>query len=407
MTFKHAVVVAILLFPCGVLRAADGSTVEAIGEAQIKNGDEVEAKKAATADALKKCIEQVVGISIQSDFSSEQKETVKNNQSDFDSKVRDSLVQHAEGFIQKYDVLDTKIDGTVMKVKVRALVFESKIRAEIKKLADLITAAGNPKLMLVVQEITIGTDGSRRLAAESLVGAYLEKELLARGFEIRGQKSARSVAGKDQEAYDRWLDDLAGAATMARQQGADILIAGRVEIRDNGPIEDTAGMDALKGQIRINISSVVRGLNAATGEVLSTKPVQMVSLGTTQERAVQRALQGRGKNLIEQTFEQMLEDLKTSFQKTADQGQSYVVQLSGIKSFKTQGKTFLGLLGAIKGVASAQQKSFASGTLIVDLLCKCSAAELQERIFSAAGKDSGLSTIDIEAVSGKNLAFKL
>src|SRR5208337_1404548 len=112
MTYKSVMVAAVLWFPCLPVQAGDGSVVEGVGEAQINNGDEVEAKKAATADALKKCIEQVVGISIQSDFSSEQKETVKNNQSDFDSKVRDSLVQHAEGFIQKYDVLDTKTDGT-------------------------------------------------------------------------------------------------------------------------------------------------------------------------------------------------------------------------------------------------------------------------------------------------------
>ena len=37
--------------------AAQG-VVEAIGEAQIKGGDKVTAKKAATSDGLKKCIER-------------------------------------------------------------------------------------------------------------------------------------------------------------------------------------------------------------------------------------------------------------------------------------------------------------------------------------------------------------
>src|SRR5690606_106505 len=113
--------------------------------------------------------------------------------------------------------------------------------------------------------------------------------------------------------------DAGGAARLAREHGADILIAGRVEISDQGEIKDTGGLSALEGQIRIEIASVIRGINAASGEVFSTKPVQMVSMGTTLERAVHRAFQGRGKNVVKQTFEELLRDLKASFQKTAEQ----------------------------------------------------------------------------------------
>ena len=140
---------------------------------------------------------------------------------------------------------------------------------------------------------------------------------------------------------------------------------------------------------------------------MSTKPVQMTSIGTDMERAVHRAFQGRGENLVKQTFDQLLEDMKDSFKKTADRGQAYEVKLEGIKSFKKEGKGFLKLLEGLTGVSTVKQKTFAGGALVVDLACKCTADELQNRIFSAAEKAAGLSSIDIKDVSGKKLAFKL
>jgi hypothetical protein len=396
----------VMVWPFAVL-AADGDVVEATGEAQVRGGDVVTAKKAATADALRRCVEQVVGISVKSDFSSEQQEIVKNNQDQFYSAVRDSLTQKSEGFIQSHEVVKEAQQGDVMKVTVRAKVFESKVRAEVKKLTDLITAAGNPKLMLVIQEVYISPEGKKRVAKESMVGAMLEKELTSRGFELRGAREAKNVADDSVEQYDKWLDGAGGASKMARDAGADILIAGRIEILNKGVIDDPGALEALRGQVRIEINSIIRGVNVATAEVLSTKPVQMVSIGINEERAAHRAFQGRGNNVVKQTFDDLLEDLKQSFAKTAAQGQSYVVQLKGVTSFRKQGQGFLEALKRITGVSEVKQKSFEGGQLVIDVSFKGSPAELQERVFSITEKSDGLSTLDVEGVSGKQLSFKL
>jgi len=392
----------------GRAQAGEGDVVEGVGEAQIQNGDMVAAKKAATADALRRCVEKVVGIAVQSDFSSEQREVVKDNESKFNSSVRDSITQKSEGFIQSYEVVRESTAGTVLSVTVHAKVFESKIKAEVKKLGDLIAAAGNPKLMLVIQEVYYDEAGGKRVAKESTVAAHLEKELLARGFELRGAKAAKSVADDSIETYDKWLDDAGGAAKMARDNGADILIAGRVEIRDKGVLKEApSGFDALVGQTRIEIKSVVRGVNSSSGEVLSSKPVQITEYGMNVERAVLRALQGRGANMIKQTFDALLEDFKATFKKTAEQGRAYVINLKGVKSFRKQGQGFLDAVKALGGVSLVKQKSFDGGTLVLDVAYKGSAHDLQQAIFAAADKTDGLSTIDIESVSGSQLSFKL
>src|SRR5688500_9612478 len=94
---RAALLGAVVLFASGLAFANEG-VVEAVGEANITNGDTVTAKKMAVADGLKKCIEKIVGISITSEFTSDQQETLKNNQSEFSQKVRDQLTQKAEGF---------------------------------------------------------------------------------------------------------------------------------------------------------------------------------------------------------------------------------------------------------------------------------------------------------------------
>jgi hypothetical protein len=263
--------------------------------------------------------------------------------------------------------------------------------------------------MVVIQEIYVTEDGQRTVAQEPQLAAHLEKELVARGFELRGQKEAARAIGTTVEEYDAWLANLATVSAMAREQGADILVTGRVEFKDIGKAkaEDVGGLDSLIGMKMIEITGAVRAVNAASHEVFSSTPIKKKEFGTGFERAMVRAFTGRGKNLMVIVFDPLLEDAKASFKKTAESGQAYLVKLSGVKSFRREGRQFLQLLGGLSGVSSVMQKSFAGGALVVDVLCKCSAEELQQRIFERAEREKALSELDVESVSGKQLSFKL
>lgn len=402
---RFGFVLCVLLGWTNLSFAAEAGIVEAVGEATIKGGDKVAAKKAATADAFKKCIEQVVGIAIESDFNATQREVVKNNQTEFYSKVQDTLKQKAKGFIQKHEVLEEKVEGNVFKIKIRAHVFESKVKAEIQKLTDLIAAAGNPKLMLVIQEVHATMDGTKTLATDSIFAAHLEKQLLERGFELKGKGQAQRKAAASIEEFDAWIENPSEIATLAGETGADIVIAGRLEILNKGIIDDPGVMEALRGQTRVEMTSIIRGVYAATAEVLSAKPAQVSSIGTNMERAVHRALQGRGSNLVKKTFDQLLSDLTASFKKMAKQGQTYALTVNNVTSFRKQGKGFVKILKQLDGVTKVKQKSFRSGTLRVEVTCQCSANELQDRIFEHTEDMDKFATLDIQGITGRNLVF--
>ena len=101
MWSKKAYMAVIALLFVGFSASAKEKIVEGVvqgvGEAQIEDGKKVFAKEVAIKKALKNCIEQVVGISITTEFTSNMKETVKDNNNYFEAKVQENLTQKAEG----------------------------------------------------------------------------------------------------------------------------------------------------------------------------------------------------------------------------------------------------------------------------------------------------------------------
>ncbi|MEZ4270098.1 MAG: hypothetical protein R3C68_01245 [Myxococcota bacterium] len=140
---------------------------------------------------------------------------------------------------------------------------------------------------------------------------------------------------------------------------------------------------------------------------MSSQPASQSSLGINMERAVLRALKGRGGNLVDKNFDPLLEQLTTKFQQMAQAGQDFQVSLAGIKSFRRQGRRFLALLEGLSGVSRVTQKSFRGKTLVVDLKCKCTSEVLQERIFAATQGVKDLASLDVQQVQGKRLGFRL
>ncbi len=381
--------------------------IDAWGEAQIKNGNKIEAKQVAVADGLKRCIEKIVGVTVESQFDSTMKEVVKNNQNQFSATVQDRVIKRSKGFIDKYEVLEEKVEMDVMKVHVKALVYEDKLVAEVEKITELINKCGSPKLMIVIQDVHTSPDGKETVAAESLLGMHLENMMMKRGLEIRGKRAAKKISGGSARKYDRWSQETDNIVAMAAKNKADMLVFGRVEIHNKGIIENST-FKALNGQIRIEIATSIRGINAVTGELFSSKPDQMSSMGINLERAVVRALKGRGQNLVTRTFDPLFEDLKVSCQKAAEQGRRFVVVIDKVKSFRKQANPFVELVKGMDGIAGVEH-TFQDGKLSIDLSCDCTASELQDRIFGAvdASGNAAFSDIDLAGVTGNKLRFKL
>ncbi|MEZ0314111.1 MAG: flagellar assembly protein T N-terminal domain-containing protein [Myxococcota bacterium] len=381
-------------------RAAE--TIEARGEATILGSDTVSAKKSAVADALRHAVEQAVGFQVVNNFTAEQREVTKNDKTSFDSSVRDNIVQKSEGFVESYDVTDEKRDGNVLRVTVRAKIVESKLRAELDAMTRLLAKAGNPRVAVVVTENHAGKPHKG-----SSLGSQVEKGLAERGFivlapEITAKIISKAKAGGKGDV----ADDAEKLAAAARDAGADIVVAGHVEVTDLGVIKD-GEFESLKGQHKIEIDAVIRGIQVATAEVTSATPIKTTSFGIDVERAIQRAFVGRGMNVVQKTLDELVPGLKAALHRTAEQGQRYVLRVTNITSYRAQGMGLVDGLKAAAGVNNATQRSFEGGVLVVDVACGCSGSDLQARVFELARRVKELSSIDLVRVAGSQLEFKL
>ena len=404
--------------------------VEGVGEAQIEDGNKVFAKEVAIKKALKNCIEQVVGISIRTEFTSNMKETVKNNTNYFEAKIEENLTQKAEGFIKNYKVLEANEDDGIMTVRVQAHVFESKVKMEIKKWASVIEEAGNPVVLTVFQEIIISPEGKATLSEEPQMAATLEGMLTKRGFKMLSTSKVADVLGNDGATPSaQWLNSKDKILKMGREAGADLIIAGRLEVqlKDKITAEKAGGMTSLIGQIPAEIKLTVRGMNAVEGTLFSTKPWTKRETGINVERIMYRTLHGKsllrdenGKKvkdkkgryktitIMDQVFNQLFTDLKTSFLQIAEKGKPSIVELKGVGHYRKQAKPFLKLIQNIDGVTyMSHQWDKKAGRLSINLLYKGEASALQDTIFDKIESVAALSSVDLDEVAGKRISFSL
>lgn len=380
--------------------AAD--TIEARGEATIVGNDLVTAKKAAVSDALRHAVEQAVGFQVVNNFTSEQKEVTSGSKTKFDSAVRDTIVQKSEAYIESYEVTEEKRDGTTMRVTVRAKIVESKLQASLDAMTKLLAKAGNPRVAVVITENHAGKPHKG-----STLGSQVEKGLAERGFIVLAPEVTTKIISKAKGTSKGDVSqDAEKLAAAARDAGADIVVAGHVEVTDLGVIKD-GEFESLKGQHKIEIDAVIRGIQVNTSEVTSASPIKTTSFGIDVERAIQRAFVGRGTNVVQKTLDELVPGLKAALHKAAEQGQRYMVRVNNITSYRAQGLGLVEGLQSASGVNSATQRSFDSGVLIVDVACGCTSSDLQSRIFDIAKRTKELGTLDLVRVNGSQLEFKL
>ncbi len=401
MSFRRLIVVLAALWALPA-RAADPGVIEAKGEATIVSGDLVTAKKAAVADALRHAVEQIIGFTVTNSFSADQQEVVKNDKSRFESAVHDNIVQKSEGYVESYDVTSESHDATTERVTVRARIVQSKLQAELDATTKLLAKAGNPRVAVVVSETHAG-----KVMTGSTLGSAIEQGLAERGFIVLAPDvTARIAKGVKAGQKGDMSDDPTKLAQAAMDAGADIVIAGHVDVIDQGVIKD-GDFEALKGQHKIEIDAVIRGIQVTTAEVTSATPIKTTSIGLDVERAVQRAFMGRGNNIVTQTLDELVPGLKAALQKTADSGKRYVIQVKGISSYRNQGAVLVSGLQSATGVSGATQRSFDGGLLVIDVACACSLADLQSRIFDIAKQNSALGALDLSRIAGSQLEFHL
>ncbi len=116
-------------------------TIETIGAASVSGSDIPAARDGAIADALRKAVEQAVGMVVSS-------ETVVESF----QVLRDSVYTNASGYVRSYEVLDESRSGGAYQVRVRAVVSTAGLEGDLDAMGLLQRKMERPRVLFMIAE---------------------------------------------------------------------------------------------------------------------------------------------------------------------------------------------------------------------------------------------------------------
>ena len=340
--------------------AARGVTTQAAFTGEGEPG-----KSAAVKLALKKALEEAVG-----DFLRGQRH-VRNHDT-----ILERVMADPTPFINSWKVKSAEyLEGT-WTVEVAAEVSTDKFTDEWKLTYCLVNS---PRLMVVVAEERDGTAQTLRV-----VQAGIERHFLKKGFRLVDKSQFTDV--KEARLKEAALaDDLATAASVARDFGCELLVVGHART-DKGRTEDVAGF---KFQF-YSAQAVVK--------VIQTDSAALVA----SERATARAGSRDAPTAADKALEQLASQIAARLWSTSVKNWDRMIGSGGYRcELHITGITAPAVidleseLKELEGVREVRLRSMRAGTAHFDLLSTHSAKEL----FALIVKKKAVKNLEVTGIT--------
>jgi hypothetical protein len=370
----------LLILLCGSIPvfAQQAQTITAEGVGAVVGGDRAIARDQAIQDALRKAVEQAVGILVSSET------MVQNFQT-----LNDKIYTQTQGYVQNYRVLSETPGPNVHQVTIQATVAIGDLEKDLQALGFLLGQVGKPRIMILVAEQQIGqqsfnywwgtaraTQADLNIAENTIMDRFREK-----GFDIVDpQAQAGNI--KIPPAYQVVELSNQNAITLGKQVDAEIVIVGKALARMSGNIAGTA-----MKSIQANVS--MRAIQIDNARVLSSGAENAAAVHIDEVTGGSEAI----KKASVKMSDKMMDDILKNFQKRV--GASTTVQLTvtglagadDVRKFKTS------VLGQVRGVEGIHERSFAENVVKMDVEIKGSAQTLSQEISRKTFPDFNLRVI--------------
>ena len=238
-----------------VLMAQDKDVV-VTGEAAIQGGNTMGARQQALTAAFRAAVESGLGTLIQSST------TVKNFQ-----LVSDKIYSQSQGYVKNYDVLQEGVNSSNSNysVKIKAVVNLANLTTDLRALGVLENLMGNPKIMSMIDEVSV-SKGESVLAQDPSSSIALEEKLKENNFELVDREQVNKIRQEEMERMggdfnmEKMMDnpdEVKRIAQKAQEYGAQYLLMGTTIIEQSPP----SG-----GRFQANAAFKCKIVDAATAE---------------------------------------------------------------------------------------------------------------------------------------------
>lgn len=322
-------------------------TQEATGEAAIVDNNRDKALQDAKNAALREAVEKVVGVMLSSDT------VTANNQ-----LVSDRIFTNSAGYIHKYDILEKKEEGGVMKVTVRAEVGTAQLDKDLQAVRALVRRLASGRLLIVLQEQSVSSD--KIITQTNVLSQTLAETFQKDGWRIIDPAFA---AGK--------LEVASGVSLLTPEKkviqdlrSADYIVTGTVTMRHESAKAafELNNYFPVTGEFELAVFATDSGTQIAH---LSDKfDSQGVPVSVSYERTAHSIAKTRGQKIVEDVRKAVVDYLSKSEQN----GNAVVVTVTGLADYASVSEFKKLLAQAVTGLRDVKQGDFTKGKATFDAL---------------------------------------
>ncbi len=364
---RHALIGLLCLFLIpwnSVVWGQQVQTINAEGFGAVIGGDRAIARDQAINDALRKAVEQAVGILVSSET------MVQNFQT-----LNDRIYTQTQGYVQNYRILAEKPEANVHQVSIEAAVAIGNLEKDLQALGFLLGQVGKPRVMILIAEQNIGREyftywwGHRaeqadlNVAENAMLDRFREK-----GFDL---VDPQTQAGNIKIAPALQVAELndRGAITLGKQVDAEIVIVGKALAKIAGSIAGTSMKSA-----QANVS--FRVIQIDNARILSSGTESAAAVHINEVTAGVEAL----KKASAKVSDKMMDDILKNFQKRVGSTTTVQLTLFGLTGVEDLRKFRSSVLGQVRGLEGIHERSFSENVAKMDVDVKGSAQSLAQEI---------------------------
>lgn len=364
---RRGALLVLLLLPLCFLRAqeevsSEAKEVVASGLGSIIGSDVAHARDDAVEDALRKGLEQALGILVESET------LVENFQ-----LIEDNIYSKTRGYVQSYDVIhEGKRDEQLYEVTLRAVVKMADLQNDLDAIASLIRRKNTPRMMVMIEERNIGQapgilhyfEADMNSAETAIMDAFMAKgfKFVDRATVMRNldrEKAAAILEGNAEEA-----------AALGRSVGAEVIITGKALAK--AVVVEAFGAKQRSQQATLN----VKVIRTDTGGILATSSSQGAFphiddvVGGT--KAIQKACEKLSAELMDEIIERWHEDLS--------RGTTITLKVRGVADYEMLNQFKSSLKYYVRGLSTVTQRDWYESFATLEVVMTGNAEDLAQRL---------------------------
>jgi len=310
-TASLALVALCLLLSAAPIRAENNAkTSEWVTVTSEAAGTKLSAKDEALQTALRKAVEQVCGVFL-------------NSQSKTDNfkLVYDKVFADAVGYVERHKDAEYWIQDGNTHCKVTALVSKRKFEDKWAAIAHTVSQEGNPRIIIAIVEYVQPKGAAKQEEGSGIVLGKIEDFFIEKGIEIVDKQTADEVSKRD-KMLAAIKDDAAELAALGARFKADVIVVGTA----------TAKFGKTLKVSDIDMYQYVASLRVRAIRTDSAKVIASKSFGPTTANSLQ-AVGGEDKALAElgnQAAPKLLEAMVQAWRKQVHVTRNVRLNVSGM-----------------------------------------------------------------------------